>query len=115
MPHQFSLNQTVRKPAVKSKGGIVASQSRRAAEVGAQVLAAGGDCVDAIVATTFALNVLEPWNSGIGGGGAMVLYRAKENRTEVIDYGMCAPQSLRAADYPITGERTASDLFRGRG
>ncbi|QAU48914.1 gamma-glutamyltransferase family protein [Bradyrhizobium guangzhouense] len=111
MPHQFSLNQTVRKPAVTSKGGIVASQSRRAAEVGAQVLAAGGDCVDAIVATTFALNVLEPWNSGIGGGGAMVLYRAKENRYEVIDYGMCAPQSLRAADYPITGDRVATDLF----
>ncbi|MGY3123821.1 gamma-glutamyltranspeptidase/glutathione hydrolase [Bradyrhizobium sp. S3.14.4] len=98
-------------PAVTSKGGIVASQSRRAAEVGAQVLAAGGDCVDAIVATTFALNVLEPWNSGIGGGGAMVLYRAKENRTEVIDYGMCAPQSLRTTDYPLSGEGAASDLF----
>ena len=111
MPHQFSLNQIVRKPAVTSKGGIVASQSRRAAEVGAQVLAAGGDCVDAIVATTFALNVLEPWNSGIGGGGAMVLYRAKENRYEVIDYGMSAPQSLRAADYPISGNRVATDLF----
>jgi gamma-glutamyltranspeptidase/glutathione hydrolase len=111
MPHQFSRAQTVRKPAVKSRGGIVASQSRRAAEVGAQVLAAGGDCVDAIVATTFALNVLEPWNSGIGGGGAMVLYRAKENRYEVIDYGMCAPQSLRAADYPLSGEGAASDLF----
>ncbi|SEO02227.1 gamma-glutamyltransferase [Bradyrhizobium sp. OK095] len=111
MPHQFSLAQTVRKPAVTSKGGIVASQSRRAAEVGAQVLAAGGDCVDAIVATTFALNVLEPWNSGIGGGGAMVLYRAKENRYEVIDYGMCAPQSLRAADYPLSGEGAAADLF----
>jgi gamma-glutamyltranspeptidase/glutathione hydrolase len=111
MPHQFSLAQAVRKPAVTSKGGIVASQSRRAAEVGAQVLAAGGDCVDAIVATTFALNVLEPWNSGIGGGGAMVLYRAKENRTEVIDYGMCAPQSLRTTDYPLSGEGAASDLF----
>jgi gamma-glutamyltranspeptidase/glutathione hydrolase len=111
MPHQFSLNQTVRKPAVTSKGGIIASQSRRAAEVGAQVLAAGGDCVDAIVATTFALNVLEPWNSGIGGGGAMVLYRAKENRYEVIDYGMCAPRSLRVSDYPLSGEGAASDLF----
>ncbi len=105
MPHQFSLAQAIRKPAIKSRGGIVAAQSRRAAEVGAQVLAAGGDCVDAIVATTFALNVLEPWNSGIGGGGAMVLYRAKENRYEVIDYGMCAPQSLRSADYPLSGER----------
>ena len=110
MPHQFSHAQTVRKPAVTSKGGIVAAQSRRAAEVGAQVLAAGGDCVDAIVATTFALNVLEPWNSGMGGGGAMVLYRAAENRYEVIDYGMCAPQSLRTADYPLSGEGAASDL-----
>ena len=111
MPHQFSLNQTVRKPAITTKGGIVAAQSRRAAEIGAEVLAAGGDCVDAVVATTFALNVLEPWNSGIGGGGAMVLYRAKENRYEVIDYGMSAPQSLRASDYPLSGEGAASDLF----
>jgi gamma-glutamyltranspeptidase/glutathione hydrolase len=111
MPHQFSRAQTIRKAAVKSRGGIVAAQSRRAAEVGAQVLAAGGDCVDAVVATTFALNVLEPWMSGMGGGGAMVLYRATENRYEVIDYGMCAPQSLRTSDYPITGEGAASDLF----
>ena len=55
-----------------SKGGIVAAQSRKAAEVGAAVLAAGGDCVDAVIATTFALGVLEPWMSGVGGGGAMV-------------------------------------------
>lgn len=111
MPHQFSLAQNIRKPARRAKGGIVAAQSRRAAEVGAEVLAAGGDCVDAVVATTFALNVLEPWMSGMGGGGAMVLYRARDNRTEVIDYGMCAPQSLRVEDYPVTGHGAASDLF----
>ncbi|MGY4280936.1 gamma-glutamyltranspeptidase/glutathione hydrolase [Bradyrhizobium sp. LM2.7] len=111
MPHQFSRAQYIRKPAIKAKSGIVAAQSRRAAEVGAQVLAAGGDCVDAIVATTFALNALEPWMSGMGGGGAMVLYRATENRYEVIDYGMCAPQSLRVADYPLAGKGAASDLF----
>ncbi|MBR0775204.1 gamma-glutamyltransferase [Bradyrhizobium diazoefficiens] len=111
MSHQFSYAQELRKPAVKSKGGIVAAQSRRAAEIGAEVLAAGGDCVDAIVATTFALNALEPWMSGMGGGGAMVLYRASENRYEVIDYGMRAPQSLRIEDYPLTGEGAASDLF----
>ncbi|MFX4639491.1 gamma-glutamyltransferase, partial [Acinetobacter baumannii] len=79
------------KPAVSSKGGIVAAQSRRAAEVGAAVLAEGGDCVDAVIATTFALGTLEPWMSGMGGGGAMVLYRARDNRYEVIDYGMRAP------------------------
>jgi len=77
MRDQFSNAQQVRKPAAISRGGIVVAQSRKAAEIGAEVLAAGGDCVDAVVATSFALGVLEPWNSGIGGGGAMVLYRAK--------------------------------------
>ena len=70
MPNQFSNRQEIRKPAVTSKGGIVAAQSRRAAEIGAEVLAAGGDCIDAVVATGFALGVLEPWMSGAGGGGA---------------------------------------------
>ncbi|WP_346296436.1 gamma-glutamyltransferase [Rhodopseudomonas sp. P1] len=111
MTDQFSHLQQIRKPAITSKGGIVAAQSRRAAEIGADVLAEGGDCIDAVIATTFALGVLEPWMSGIGGGGAMVLYRAKEDRTEVIDYGMRAPQSLRVEDYPLTGAGAASDLF----
>ena len=75
------------------------------------MLAAGGDCVDAVIATTFALGVLEPWMSGLGGGGAMVLYRAREDRYEVIDYGMRAPASLRPEDYPLTGDGAASDIF----
>jgi gamma-glutamyltranspeptidase/glutathione hydrolase len=114
MNDQFSSAQQIRKPAVVSKGGIVAAQSRKAAEVGAEVLAAGGDCVDAVVATTFALGVLEPWMSGLGGGGAMVLYRAREDRYEVIDYGMRAPDSLRPEDYPLTADGAASDLFPWR-
>src|ERR1700744_1605255 len=111
MHDQFSSAQQIRKPAVSSKGGIVAAQSRKAAEIGAQILAAGGDCVDAVVATTFALGVLEPWMSGLGGGGAMVLYRARDNRYEVIDYGMRAPRNIRPEDYPLTGAGAASDLF----
>ena len=111
MLDQFSNAQQIRKPAVVSKGGIVAAQSRKAAEVGAEVLGAGGDCVDAVIATTFALGVLEPWMSGVGGGGAMVLYRARENRFEVIDYGMRAPGSLRPEDYTLAGDGAASDIF----
>ena len=111
MRDQFSNTQSIRKPAVTSKGGIVAAQSGKAAQVGAEVLAAGGDCVDAVIATTFALGVVEPWMSGLGGGGAMVLYRAREDRYEVIDYGMRAPLSLRPEDYPLTGDGAASDIF----
>ena len=111
MSDSFSDSQQIRKPAVSSKGGIVAAQARRAAEIGAEVLAAGGDCVDAVIATGMALGVLEPWMNGLGGGGAMVLYRARERRTEVIDYGMSAPQSLKVEDYPLAGAGAASDIF----
>ena len=45
-----------------------------------------------IVRAHFATVVSEPWMSGVGGDGAMVLYRAREDRTEVIDYSMCAWQ-----------------------
>ena len=107
----FSASLRLSKPAVHSAGGIVAAQHRRAAEVGAAVLSRGGDAVDAAIATSFALGVLEPWMSGIGGGGAMVLYRAAEQRYTVIDFGMRAPASLDPADYPLTGEGIASDLF----
>src|SRR4051794_25120955 len=111
MTDQFSNAQQNRKPALVSKGGVVAAQSGKAAQIGAEVLAAGGDCVDAVIATTFALGVLEPWMSGPGGGGAMVLYRAREDRYEVIDYGMRAPSSLRSEDYPLAGDGAASDIF----
>src|SRR5579864_2963382 len=111
MPDQLSNLRYVRKPAIRAEGGIVAAQSRIAAEIGAEVLASGGDCVDAAVATGFALGVLEPWMSGVGGGGAMVLYRARENRYEVIDYGMRAPNGVRLEDYPLMGDGAASDIF----
>ena len=107
----FSANLRAIKAVIQSEQGIVAAQHRRAAEVGAAVLRDGGDAVDAALATSFALGVLEPWMSGIGGGGAMVLYRARENRYEVIDFGMRAPESLDRSDFPLTGEGVASDLF----
>jgi gamma-glutamyltranspeptidase / glutathione hydrolase len=107
----FSASLRLSKPAVHSEDGIVAAQHRRAAEVGAAVLGRGGDAVDAAIATSFALGVLEPWMSGVGGGGAMVLYRAAEQRYTVIDFGMRAPVSLDPADYPLAGEGISSDLF----
>ena len=111
MRDNFSNSQIIRKPAVTSAGGIVAAQHIRAAQAGAQVLAAGGDCVDAAIATSFALGVVEPWMSGLGGGGAMVLYRAREKRFEVIDFGMRAPGGLRPEDFALAGVGAASDLF----
>jgi len=72
MRDQFSNAQHIRKPATVSKGGIVASQSRRAAEVGAAVLAEGGDCIDAVIATygMRAPNSLRPEDYPLTGDGA---------------------------------------------
>ncbi|MCI2399068.1 gamma-glutamyltransferase [Aliiroseovarius subalbicans] len=110
MSRAFSQTQKITKPAVSSNHGIVASQNRIASEIGADVLRRGGNAIDAAVATSFALGVVEPWMSGIGGGGYMVIRRAGEDKAQVIDFGMRAPQGLQVADYPIVGGK-ASDLF----
>ena len=94
-----------------TRGGVVASAHRRASEVGAAVLEAGGDAVDAAVAVSFAIGVLEPWMSGLAAGGCMVLWRAAEKKAYVVDYGMRSPRTLAPADYPITGRGKDADLF----
>lgn len=107
----FSRSQIVRKQVIATRGGVVAAAHRRAAEVGAAVLEAGGDAVDAAVAVSFAIGVVEPWMSGPAAGGAMVMWRANEQRARVVDYGMRSPRALDPADYPLTGGAPAKDLF----
>src|SRR6266446_9826999 len=103
-------NWVVRKPVAASRGGVVAAQNGVAAAVGAEVLAAGGSAVDAVVATAFALAVREPWNSGLGGIGFMVVQPPGGARAEVIDFGPIAPSGLDPAAYPLTGEMR-TELF----
>lgn len=111
MTDNFSDTQAVRKRVVPTKGGVVAAQHKRAAQAGAAVLEAGGDAVDAAVATSFAIGVLEPWMSGLAGGGAMILWRAAEGKAYTVDYGMRAPRGLDPADYPLDGSGVSSDLY----
>lgn len=107
---QLMQNWTVRKPVAASRGGVVAAQNGVAAAVGAEVLAAGGSAVDAVVATAFALAVREPWNSGLGGIGFMVVTPPGGGRAEVVDFGPISPAGLDPTAYPLTGE-TATELF----
>lgn len=106
----LTQNWDVRKPPASSRGGIVASQSGTAAEVGAEVLKAGGSAVDAVVATAFALAAVEPWNSGLGGIGFMVVHQAGADRAEIVDFGPVAPHGLDPAAFPLTGEMR-TELF----
>ncbi|NBQ88502.1 MAG: gamma-glutamyltransferase, partial [Betaproteobacteria bacterium] len=107
----FSDSQIARKRVVTTTAGVVASQHKVAAQVGAEVLRAGGDAVDAAVATSFALGVVEPWMSGMAAGGCMVLWRAKEQRAYAVNFGMRSPMQLNAADYPLSGLPPNTDLF----
>jgi gamma-glutamyltranspeptidase/glutathione hydrolase len=107
----FSNSQVVRKSVVATRGGVVAAQHRRAAEAGAAVLEDGGDAVDAAIAVSFAIGVLEPWMSGPAAGGCMTIWRASEAKAHAIDYGMRSPRELDPADYPLAGSGRNTDLF----
>ena len=107
----LSLRRSVRKSVVRSRAGIVVTQNRRASEVGARVLAAGGHAVDAAVAAAFAVGVLEPWMSGIGGVGAMLVYDAAAAKTTGIDFGARSPKSLDPRDFTLTDKRDEGNLF----
>ncbi len=63
-----------------------------AVDVGMQVLEAGGNAVDAAIAVSYALGVVEPFGSGIGGGGAMVVH-PWNGEPVAYDYREIAPQS----------------------
>lgn len=78
---------------VVSNRGMVVSQSLLASQIGADILAQGGNAIDAAVATGFALAVTLPQAGNIGGGGFMLVYLAEQKRTIAIDYREVAPRS----------------------
>ncbi|MGQ0764390.1 MAG: gamma-glutamyltransferase [Gemmatimonadota bacterium] len=76
--------------AVTARAGMVVSTSAPASEIGAAILARGGNAVDAAVATGFALAVTHPSAGNIGGGGFMII-RFPDGRATTIDYREKAP------------------------
>ena len=95
-----SGNPLPEKP-VEGRAGMIASAHPLATAAGLEMLRKGGNAVDAAVATAFALGVVEPNASGLGGGGYIVFYRAKTGRAEAIDYREMAPQKATADMYPL--------------
>jgi len=77
---------------VLGASGMVAAQNRLAAETGAQILADGGNAVDAAIATGFSLAVTLPRAGNLGGGGFMLIHNAANDENIAIDYREMAPQ-----------------------
>jgi gamma-glutamyltranspeptidase len=83
---QMVTEQPLIKPVVTSHGAVAVSGHPLASEAGRLAFAKGGNVVDAIIAVSFALGVVEPEASGVGGDGSAVLYLKGMPRPTVVEY-----------------------------
>ena len=97
-----------RRPTIASMSGVVAAAHPLAAQAGARLLAQGGNAFDAAAATAAALNVVEPYMSGLAGQGLATCWLAAERRIKVLDFVPRVP--LR---FPVERFTTREELARG--
>jgi gamma-glutamyltranspeptidase/glutathione hydrolase len=97
-----------RRPTISSTKGVVAAAHPLAAQAGARLLAQGGNAFDAAAATAAALNVVEPYMSGLAGAGLATCWVAAERRVKVLDFVPRVPKG-----FPADRFKRREDLARG--
>ncbi len=97
-----------KRPTIASLHGMVAAAHYLAAQAGARLLAQGGNAFDAAVATAAALNVVEPYNSGLAGRGMAICHVAAESRIRTLDFRTRVP-----AHFPSGRFSHRAELERG--
>lgn len=95
--------------------GVVAVSHPSAATAGTLMLQRGGNAIDAAAAVLFALNVVEPQSSGIGGGGFMMIHLSKTGKTFVVDSRERAPAAASADMFAPGGAALSFDAASGSG
>src|ERR1700685_4045370 len=90
--------------AEEAHKAMVVSESAPAAEAGLAILKQGGNAIDAAAATALAVGVTNPASCGIGGGGFMLIYIAKEGKFYALDYREAAPHAASADMYYRDGK-----------
>ncbi len=90
----FGLPSTV-KPTM----GMVVTANPLATKAGADILRAGGSAVDAAIAVSAVLSLVEPQSSGLGGGGFMVHFDGENKEVSVYDGRETAPQAIRDTQF----------------
>lgn len=84
---------------VYAKNGMVSSAHFLASQAGLEIMAKGGNAIDAAAATALALHVVEPYNIGMGGGGFITVRFAKTGEVVFLDFREVAPASARKGMY----------------
>lgn len=97
-----------KRPTISSLHGVVAAAHPLAAQAGARMLANGGNAFDAAVATSAALNVVEPFMSGLAGLGLATCYIASEKRVRALDYVPPVPSR-----FPVERFKRREEVQRG--
>jgi gamma-glutamyltranspeptidase/glutathione hydrolase len=97
-----------KRSTIASLNGIVAAAHPLAAQAGARVMAQGGNAFDAAAAVAAALNVVEPYMSGLAGMGMATCYVAKERRVRALDFVPRVPRQ-----FPTGRFEERMDLKRG--
>ena len=100
----FSEAEIVKGKTVTSNHSMVVTRHYIASEVGNQILLDGGNAVDASIAVSFALSVVLPQASPIGGGGFMMIHDANTNTNHALDYREMAPRKASADMFLVDGK-----------
>ena len=95
--------------------GMITAMHPLAAAAGLEILRAGGNAVDAAVATAFAIGVVEPAMSGLGGVAAMVMHLRSSGRNVVVDGSSVAPASARADTFELAPQGSLGGMYSWRG
>ncbi len=104
----------VTKTEAVASNGMVASMHPLASAAGLEMLRAGGNAVDAAVATAFASGVVEPFMSGLGGAACLVFHRASDGTTTVVDGSGVAPAAAREDMYELAAPSQRAGLYGWR-
>ena len=111
-PH--GITASAFRPSVMGRNGMVTSGQSLASQAGIQTLMAGGNAVDAAIATAAALGVVEPASSGVGGDGFILIYWAQTGQVTAVNATGPAPAAATRARYledggiPMKGMRSVS-------